>query len=350
MDRIFIIAEAGVNHNGSLETARRLIDAAAAAGADAVKFQTFKTENLICRDAQKAAYQMETTDAAESQFEMLKKLELTPQMHEELMAYCRQKGIRFLSTPFDVDSLHDLVERGIELIKLPSGEITNYPLLREAVPNDLEVKRGVLLTGSNASGKSTFLRAVALSAVLAQTIFTCPARRYEAPVFRIYSSMSLKDDLIGGQSYYMVEIRAIKRILDQVKQAEEEHGCVLCFVDEVLRGTNTVERIAASTQIMKMLSAGHVICFAATHDIELTHLLEGSYENYHFEETIENGDISFNYLLKKGRAQSRNAIRLLEVMGYDEQVIREAEELAERFLKTGEWEEGRTGGEISGDR
>ena len=86
MDRIFIIAEAGVNHNGSLETARRLIDAAAAAGADAVKFQTFKTENLICRDAQKAAYQMETTDAAESQFEMLKKLELTPQMHEELMA------------------------------------------------------------------------------------------------------------------------------------------------------------------------------------------------------------------------------------------------------------------------
>ena len=75
---------------------------------------------------------METTDAAESQFEMLKKLELTPQMHEELMAYCRQKGIRFLSTPFDVDSLHDLVERGIELIKLPSGEITNYPLLREA--------------------------------------------------------------------------------------------------------------------------------------------------------------------------------------------------------------------------
>lgn len=144
MDRIFIIAEAGVNHNGSLETARRLIDAAAAAGADAVKFQTFKTENLICRDAQKAAYQMETTDAAESQFEMLKKLELTPQMHEELMAYCRQKGIRFLSTPFDVDSLHDLVERGIELIKLPSGEITNYPLLREAARSG---KKIILSTG-----------------------------------------------------------------------------------------------------------------------------------------------------------------------------------------------------------
>ena len=130
MDRIFIIAEAGVNHNGSLETARRLIDAAAAAGADAVKFQTFKTENLICRDAPKAAYQMETTDAA--------------QTHEELMAYCRQKGIRFLSTPFDVDSLHDLVERGIELIKLPSGEITNYPLLREAARSG---KKIILSTG-----------------------------------------------------------------------------------------------------------------------------------------------------------------------------------------------------------
>lgn len=132
MDRIFIIAEAGVNHNGSLETARRLIDAAAAAGADAVKFQTFKTENLVCRNAKKAAYQMETTGAEESQFDMLKKLELTPDMHRELISYCREKNILFLSTPFDLDSLYFLVDCGLATIKIPSGEITNYPLLKEA--------------------------------------------------------------------------------------------------------------------------------------------------------------------------------------------------------------------------
>lgn len=131
MSRVFIIAEAGVNHNGSIEIARKLVDVAAMAGADAVKFQTFKAENLVCRNARKADYQMETTDRGESQLDMLKKLELTPEMHEQLIDYCRQKGIMFLSTPFDIDSLHYLIRCGIGIIKIPSGEITNYPFLRE---------------------------------------------------------------------------------------------------------------------------------------------------------------------------------------------------------------------------
>lgn len=144
MNRVFIIAEAGVNHNGDIEIAKRLVDAAVAAGADAVKFQTFKAETLVCKDARKAAYQMETTDREESQFDMLKKLELTPGMHEQLMEYCRQKGIMFLSTPFDIDSLHYLVELGIGIIKLPSGEITNYPLLKETGKTG---KKVILSTG-----------------------------------------------------------------------------------------------------------------------------------------------------------------------------------------------------------
>lgn len=130
MNKVFIIAEAGVNHNGDMETAKRLVDVAALVGADAVKFQTFKAENLVCKNAQKAEYQLETTDEKESQFDMLKKLELTPEMHEQLMVYCRQKGIMFLSTPFDMESLRYLVERDMEIIKIPSGEITNYPFLR----------------------------------------------------------------------------------------------------------------------------------------------------------------------------------------------------------------------------
>lgn len=132
MNKIFVIAEAGVNHNGNIDIAKKLVDEAVQAGADAVKFQTFKAENLVCRDAAKAAYQMETTDKSESQFEMLKKLELTPDMHEQLIDYCKQKKIMFLSTPFDVGSLMYLVQCGLEIIKIPSGEITNYPYLREA--------------------------------------------------------------------------------------------------------------------------------------------------------------------------------------------------------------------------
>lgn len=218
-----------------------------------------------------------------------------------------------------------------------------HPLLQDPVKNSIDTVRGVLLTGSNASGKSTFLRAVALCAVLAQTIHTCPASRYAAPVFRIYSSMSLKDDLLGGQSYYMVEIKSIKRILDQTKRAEEEHGCVLCFVDEVLRGTNTVERIAASTQIMKMLVSRHAICFAATHDVELTRLLDKEYNNYHFEERIEEEDVFFPYTLMPGPATTRNAIALLKVLGYDRKIIEDAEEMAERFLAEGNWHNGGPG-------
>ena len=212
-----------------------------------------------------------------------------------------------------------------------------HPLLNHPVKNGIDTERGVLVTGSNASGKSTFLKTMALGAVFAQTIYTVPAKRFLAPRCRVMSSMALRDDLLGGESYFMVEIRALKRILDAVAAGGE--GPVLCFVDEVLRGTNTVERIAASDRILRTLTGGRVLCFAATHDIELTHLLEDVYDNYHFEETIENGDISFNYLLRKGRAQSRNAIKLLSVMGYDTRVVREAEALAEHFLETGRWGE-----------
>ena len=131
MNKIFIIAEAGVNHNGNIETAKKLVDAAVLAGADAVKFQTFKAENLVCKYAQKAEYQLETTDKKETQYDMLKKLELTPEMHKLLLEYCQQKGIMFLSTPFDIESLYFLVQCGLEIIKIPSGEITNYPYLKE---------------------------------------------------------------------------------------------------------------------------------------------------------------------------------------------------------------------------
>ena len=127
---VFIIAEAGVNHNGSIELAFKLIDAAIESGADAVKFQTFKAENLVSKNTQKAEYQIQTIDPSESQLDMLIKLELNVDVHKKLIKYCNAKGIMFLSSPFDHDSIDLLNELGLKIFKIPSGEITNLPYLR----------------------------------------------------------------------------------------------------------------------------------------------------------------------------------------------------------------------------
>ena len=127
---VFIIAEAGVNHNGSIDLAYKLIDVAVESGADAVKFQTFKAENIASKNAPKAEYQKQTTDVSESQFDMLKKLELDVETHKELITYCKQKDIIFLSTPFDHESIDLLCDLGLKIFKIPSGEITNLPYLK----------------------------------------------------------------------------------------------------------------------------------------------------------------------------------------------------------------------------
>lgn len=234
----------------------------------------------------------------------------------------------------------------------------NYPLPAEPVGNEAVLPRDpaengrplwkgatgqeglpwggrALITGSNASGKSTFLKSLAVNAVLAQTLSTAVCDSYEAGYFRIYSSMALTDNLFGGESYYMVEIKSLKRILD----AADEAGAapILCFIDEVLRGTNTLERIAASSQILSVLAGKRVLAFAATHDLELTHILGEQYANYHFSEEVQEQDIHFDYLLKPGRAQSRNAIKLLALLGFAPEITQAAEERAARFQATGEW-------------
>ncbi|EGK8203502.1 N-acetylneuraminate synthase [Campylobacter coli] len=131
MKQVLIIAEAGVNHNGDIDLAKRLIDVASEAGADYVKFQTFKTELCISKNAQKAAYQLKTTSKTESQFEMIKKLEFSKQTHEILINYCKKRDIKFLSTAFDLESIDLLIELGIDIFKIPSGEITNFPYLKK---------------------------------------------------------------------------------------------------------------------------------------------------------------------------------------------------------------------------
>ena len=208
-----------------------------------------------------------------------------------------------------------------------------HPLLAEPVANNIDVDRSVLLTGSNASGKSTFIKTVALCAILSQTIATAPAHTFTTRFYRTYTSMALKDNLKNNESYYMVEIKSLKRIMD----ANGGEVPVLCFVDEVLRGTNTIERVAASSQILYNMAKSNILCFAATHDIELTYLLEDTFENYHFKETVTDNDVTFDYILNKGRATTRNAIRLLKILGYDEKIIESADKTAEDYMATGEW-------------
>lgn len=151
MTRTFIIAEAGVNHNGSIEMAKQLVNIAAEAGADAVKFQTFKTEQLVSRFAPKAEYQKITTDQHESQYEMLKKLELLEEMHQVLIDYCQKCNIQFLSSPFDLESVDLLTDKfHLPIIKIASGEITNAPLLYKIAQKRRKV---ILSTGMSTLGE-----------------------------------------------------------------------------------------------------------------------------------------------------------------------------------------------------
>lgn len=222
---------------------------------------------------------------------------------------------------------------GQENRRFVNAEALVHPLLSDPVANDCVAERSILITGSNASGKSTYLKTVVLAALMAQSICTVLAERYEATAFRIYSSMALQDDLLAGESYYIVETKSLKRILD----AAGEGFPILCVVDEVLRGTNTVERIAASSEVLQAMADDGLLCLAATHDIELCELLQGSFDLYHFEEQVGENEILFDYVIRAGKATSRNAINLLQLIGFDRSIVERAHQSANRYLETGEW-------------
>lgn len=211
-----------------------------------------------------------------------------------------------------------------------------HPFIEEPVKNSINIDNSILITGSNASGKSTFLKTLALNAITAQSIYTVFADEYRSSYFRVYSSMALKDNIFTKESYYMVEIKSLKRILDSIPLEYP----ILCFVDEILRGTNTIERIAASSEVLNHLAESkNCICVAATHDIELTYILEKNFNNYHFQEEIKDNDITFDYKLYSGRSKSRNAIKILSFIGYDKEIVDRAYDRARVFTKTNKWKE-----------
>ncbi len=207
-----------------------------------------------------------------------------------------------------------------------------HPLLTEPVPNTAALNGSTLVSGSNASGKSTFIKAIAVNGIFAQTIHTCTASLYRTRPALVMTSMAVRDDITAGESYFITEIKSLGRILKMI----QETYCI-CFIDEILKGTNTAERIAASASVLNFVEPQDCMFVVATHDMELTRMLPG-YANYHFGEQITDKGVQFDYTIKKGPTNTKNAIKLLEYMGYDEVVIRDAQALVNNFEDTGLWE------------
>ena len=202
-----------------------------------------------------------------------------------------------------------------------------HPLLGDAVPNaiTLSPSRGVLVTGSNMSGKSTLLRTLGVAAVMAQTIRTCLAAEYHAPIFKVRSCIGRADDLVAGKSYYIVEVEAVLGLV-RASAGPDSH---MFLLDELFRGTNAVERISAGQAVLRELIGGpagsgcHVVV-AATHDGELVELLAGTFEAYHFGDAVGPGGLVFDHRLQPGPATTRNAIALLRLHGAPERVLARA--------------------------
>jgi len=194
-----------------------------------------------------------------------------------------------------------------------------HPLLSDPVSNSISISgKGVLITGSNMSGKSTFLRTLAINALFAQTLCTCLASRYRTGIYHIVTSMSIRDDVLAGKSYYLREAEAILRI---IRASEQEIQC-LAVIDEMFRGTNAVDRVHASIEVLCYLASHNALPLIATHDMQIVPRLT-DYEQYYFTEDIsEEGDLTYDYRIRRGIAPSRNAIKILERLGYPGEIIR----------------------------
>ncbi len=200
-----------------------------------------------------------------------------------------------------------------------------HPLINDCVKNDLSINnKSILITGSNMSGKSTFLRTLAINSILAQTIYTCFADEYSTPMVKQFSSIRIDDNLFEGKSYYFQEVHIMGSLIREAKQANQN----LFVLDEVFKGTNTIERISAAKAILSYLNRHNNIVVVSTHDIELADMLKGEYDLYHFTETIEHDELHFDHKIKSGQLKTRNAIKLLELSDYPTEIISEARQLS----------------------
>ncbi len=231
----------------------------------------------------------------------------------------------------EVDSLQSIasLRQGIKKFAVPeiSSEksifATNiyHPLIPDCVENNISVNnRSVLLTGSNMSGKTSFIRTIGINVLTGLTLNTCFAEKFKMPKMKIFSAIRISDDLLNDKSYYFEEVLTIKEMIDK-SQSETFN---LFLLDEIFKGTNTVERISAGKAVLSELTRENNLVFVSTHDIELADLLKSEYELFHFSETVNNKMVDFDYKLKEGKLKNRNAIKILEINHYPSHVINEA--------------------------
>jgi len=206
----------------------------------------------------------------------------------------------------------------------------SHPLITDCVTNDLNItNKSVLITGSNMSGKTTFIRTVGINSILAQTLYFCFAKSYKAPFLKIYSSIRISDDLLKNTSYYLEEVQTMKTLIN----ASESEAPCLFILDELFKGTNTVERISGGKGILSYLNKNQNIVFVSTHDIELTEMLQvEKYDLFHFSETIANEALVFDHKIKSGRLTTQNAIKILALYNYPEVIITAALKIQKEYF------------------
>ncbi|MDE3054685.1 MAG: hypothetical protein KGJ70_12415, partial [Gemmatimonadota bacterium] len=196
-----------------------------------------------------------------------------------------------------------------------------HPLVAGAVPNDLDVDgTSVLVTGSNMAGKTTFVRALGVSAVMAEALYTVCADRWRAPRLTVRSSIGRSDSVMDGKSYYLAEVESVRALI----RARDDGTQHLFLLDETFRGTNTTERVAAAYAVLRHLDRGLDLVVVATHDLEVLDLLRGAYAAYHFREQVTNHELTFDYRLRPGPSSTRNAIALLRFMQYPDEIVDDA--------------------------
>ena len=202
-----------------------------------------------------------------------------------------------------------------------------HPLITEPISNSIDLRQNILLTGSNASGKSTFMKSLAVNVILSNGINTSTSGYFKYVPGRVLSSMDISDSISEGDSYFISEIKSLKRIIEALNGSNAHF---YCFIDEIFKGTNTKERLAAAEVLLRFLSTHRRISLvAATHDIELTETLCDEMVMYHFSEVLEGDDIFFDYQIKKGPAQTSNALELLRIFNFPKSIYKASKRLLE---------------------
>jgi DNA mismatch repair ATPase MutS len=223
------------------------------------------------------------------------------------------------------------IPKVIEEQKIVVAKDAYHPLIHDCVKNSIQVDRkSILLTGSNMSGKTSFIRTIGINAITGLTLNTCFAEQFSMPKMRVFSAIRISDDLMNDKSYYFEEVLTIKEMIDKSGNGKPN----LFLLDEIFKGTNTIERISAGKAVLSALTKADNIVFVSTHDIELADLLKDEYELYHFSEKVDYKTVDFDYKLKEGKLKNRNAIRILQINDYPENIIKEAIEISKVLDKT----------------